>query len=819
MCRHICIMINKNINIMKTNFIKALAIMALIVSCSEDDDVVINNDNVPGVEEPSTQIASVVLNEVEYLGNRVEIFNNGQVTVDLEGYFLCLGPGRYRPVRELEREGNLQLEAGEYLTLEYNMPNEEGGLGLYRNNAGFGNADNIVDFVQWGAAGSPRENVAVEAQLWTTGEFVEVMGNENNSIIFDGEGKGASNWSETTSVTLGEENQLTVPLANRRSVVFNEINYGSRDLVEIYNNGNVTIDLSSYWLCLGPGRYSQIGNIVPESGNMNLAAGEFLVLPFNMDDSEGLGLYSMQAFGDAEAMIDFVQWGTGGSPRENVAVAAGIWTAGDFIPTVTLDGNSIVYDGEGDASSDWTESVVSTLGFSNDSESNMTTFNVSITNVINYLDVHTFTNRTRISNGESVGRGPLNNADFQYQIRFKAVRGARFTPITMMGNSNDWFLAPEDSAGINLFANGNGAALNGVDIADQLVLFDLGTEADNMPQNFPPAGANVGPNDPNPLARVQNRQGRNGATYITAVVNYEPAADPTQGTGYFTLTIRPIANMLPNPNVAPSSQNGFVATPGIVVLHTQPDPVFTLGEADRGVGLEAIAEDGNPDELAAWFRETGSTGAPLRLASSLSTISPGLVYAFNSTSDPLVLQGQVNSSTNGLEQLAEDGNNQVAVAYLEQLGLPVAASQETTPVGPGESLNFTLEVPSGQDFKFGFSTMLVATNDWFISYNNAGFPLWDANNNPVSGVGASSKSYLYDLGTEEDQAVGFGNNQSLRQLGPNTGAIDGNNQIRRVGSIDDTQFGKGIIESSAGVVWLEAPRGGYNLIRVDISVQ
>jgi len=179
----------------------------------------------------------------------------------------------------------------------------------------------------------------------------------------------------------------------------------------------------------------------------------------------------------------------------------------------------------------------------------------------------------------------------------------------------------------------------------------------------------------------------------------------------------------------------------------------------------------------------------------------------------------VNNPANGLEELAEDGNNAVAVSYLEGLGLPVAASDQTAPVGPGGDLTFTLEVPQGQNFKFGYSTMYVATNDWFISYNNAGYPLFDANDNPVSGFGASEKSYLYDAGTEADEPVGFGIWQAPRQAGPDQGPADENTTIRRVNELNDVQFGKGTIVSGPGVVWLQDPRGGYNVVRVEIQAQ
>ena len=50
--------------------------------------------------------------------------------------------------------------------------------------------------------------------------------------------------------------------------------------------------------------------------------------------------------------MDFVQWGGAGIDRESVAVSAGQWEAGTFVPDVP-EGHSIEYDGAGDTASDW----------------------------------------------------------------------------------------------------------------------------------------------------------------------------------------------------------------------------------------------------------------------------------------------------------------------------------------------------------------------------------------------------------------------------------------------------------------------------------
>ncbi|MEM8509462.1 MAG: hypothetical protein AAF717_16645 [Bacteroidota bacterium] len=354
-------------------FLTVFAIAGLLFSCSDDDSTGGTIDTPDPIDEDPTGEASVVLNEVTYLAGEVELYNNGDLTVDVSDYFLCLGPGTYDRVGDIIASGNANLAAGEFLVLNYDRPGATGGLGLYINNAGFGDAANIADFVQWGDAGSARENVAVDAGIWTEGDFVDVSGNENNSIVYDGEGEASSDWAETATVTLGAANVVTAPEEAVRSVIINEVEYLVNDEIELYNNGNQTVDLANYWMCLGPGQYFRIGDseaTTVVSGSINLAPGEFLVIsPVTLtapDDAGGLGLYANNdSFGDATNIRSFVQWGASGNARESVAVEAGIWNAGGYVPNVS-PGSSIAYDGEGNTSDDWAATVTPTLGAANE---------------------------------------------------------------------------------------------------------------------------------------------------------------------------------------------------------------------------------------------------------------------------------------------------------------------------------------------------------------------------------------------------------------------------------------------------------------------
>ncbi len=134
-------------------------------------------------------------------------------------------------------------------------------------------------------------------------------------------------------------------------VVVNEIT--DDGTVELKNLGNTAVNTSTFWLCNFPA-YVQIQNTTLVCGNMMLGAGEIMAVSasLNFDGTDGeMGLYTSNSFASASAIIDYVEWGSGGHQRSGVAAAAGIWTSGDFAPT--FSGQALAYSGMGDSSADW----------------------------------------------------------------------------------------------------------------------------------------------------------------------------------------------------------------------------------------------------------------------------------------------------------------------------------------------------------------------------------------------------------------------------------------------------------------------------------
>ena len=102
--------------------------------------------------------------------------------------------------------------------------------------------------------------------------------------------------------------------------------------VRLKNFGGTPANVSTHWLC-SLFRYSVLLARPVIEGSFNLEPGAEILLQWNQIDTldRDLGLYRTTGFSSPAAMIDFVQWGSGGHGREFVAVAKGIWGSGDFV--------------------------------------------------------------------------------------------------------------------------------------------------------------------------------------------------------------------------------------------------------------------------------------------------------------------------------------------------------------------------------------------------------------------------------------------------------------------------------------------------------
>jgi len=154
-------------------------------------------------------------------------------------------------------------------------------------------------------------------------------------------------------------------------------------------------------------------------------------------------------------------------------------------------------------------------------------------------------------------------------------------------------------------------------------------------------------------------------------------------------------------------------SPGVAVVHTQKAPIFTEGKKDRGKGLEAQAEDGDPGLLAKSL--AGGKGIKS-------------VTVFNT---------------------------------------PVGASAPG-PITPGAAYEVTISAVPGD--RLSLSLMMGQSNDWFYAPAEAGIELFK-NGAAISGD-ITSQMIMWDAGTEANQEPGIGPDQGPRQKAPNTGKAE-----------------------------------------------
>lgn len=361
------------------------------------------------------------------------------------------------------------------------------------------------------------------------------------------------------------------------------------------------------------------------------------------------------------------------------------------------------------------------------------------------------------------GPGPLFPGG-AYEFTVHAAPGSYLTFATMFVQSNDWFYAP-DGMGIPLW-NSSGDQMSG-DVTDYLYLWDAGSEEDQEPGLGPDqaprqAGPNTGAADDDMTVRMAEDAWGN----IPAISDVIKATLTPVTSTSFLVRIENVSDGM-TLMTSDGMTHPVPLAPGVYVVHTGADPLFTVGADERGEGLAEIAEDGNPGVLGpALDARTGITGP----------ISPG-AWATHKIRGTLFTEGQ-HVFANGLEQVAEDGDpTMLAASFTDALGIEVvetgvfntpAGGSGPAPAFPGESYSF--EVMATPDDYLSFPTMFVQSNDLFFAPGDMGidlFPGGEAISGDVTG-----EFRLWDAGTEVNEYPGAGIYQAPRQAGPNSGPIE-----------------------------------------------
>ena len=155
-------------------------------------------------------------------------------------------------------------------------------------------------------------------------------------------------------------------------------------------------------------------------------------------------------------------------------------------------------------------------------------------------------------------------------------------------------------------------------------------------------------------------------------------------------------------------------------------------------------------------------------------LSPGL-YAVSEKGAVLFREGK--RAGGGLEALAEDGNPEGLVKWFESVDRGAgqhgvfntpAGAGAPGPIGPGAAYEFN--VTAAPKMKLTLVTMFGQSNDYFYATEQP-VELFDEAGKPLSGD-ITARFALYDAGTEVNQEAGVGSDQAPRQKSPNTGAAE-----------------------------------------------
>ena len=358
--------------------------------------------------------------------------------------------------------------------------------------------------------------------------------------------------------------------------------------------------------------------------------------------------------------------------------------------------------------------------------------------------------------GTTAANGGAYEFTFNAGPVITAGQRAKLTFVAMLAASNDLFIAP-DQNGLELYdANNNPITGN---ISDRVFLWDAGTK-----NNDTDADESVA------------TQRYNGTTYPAA----SDLVDVTISNVGTLFTVR-IANKTGDPNVPDSN-----LSPGVWGVHTVNNPVFGTDRAAGTDGLKELAEDGNPAVLAATFDRNEGFAVPL---------TPGVFAVHSSQVRPVFDVGQANRGV-GLEALAEDGNPAtLADALTQRTDLKTSGTFGDANIGPGGQYSFTVDAEPGDYLTI--VTMNGQSNDIIYTTPDIGIPLYRTNGRPFNG-NASRQLIAYDVGTEANEYPGAGLNQLPRQTAPNTGPADPDNTVRRVTTDDINPSGDGFIYRPVG---------------------
>lgn len=167
-------------------------------------------------------------------------------------------------------------------------------------------------------------------------------------------------------------------------------------------------------------------------------------------------------------------------------------------------------------------------------------------------------------------------------------------------------------------------------------------------------------------------------------------------------------------NVSDETTYPTAFSPGLFALHTEDQPIYSVGSSDLQGGLESLAEDGRPRGLD-------------NTLNALSTIDQTITF-----------------------------------------------EGERGPLRPGESVTMMIgeeELSASETPRLSMATMFTDSNDYIIGLPDDGYPLFS--DGEFNGGDLTDDLLVTDVGSERDQYPYYGPQQAPRQVGNGIGSEEG----------------------------------------------
>ena len=324
-----------------------------------------------------------------------------------------------------------------------------------------------------------------------------------------------------------------------------------------------------------------------------------------------------------------------------------------------------------------------------------------------------------VPSGESEAGPALPGHSFTFS--FHAGPGQKLSFATMYGWSNDGFYAPSGE-GIDLYS---GEIPVTGEITSQVMLWDAGTEANQMP------GSGNMHNGTNTHQNVQLMSDADNMYYYGMVSTNLSVNLEYNGGHMFTVTVDNLAG-----STTPIS-------PVVWVVHTTSNPLFKAGMKDYGKGLENVAESGDAGPLSKYLAWNSGYVSP---------VAPVLWVIHDKDEMPIFTENTPDRGL-GLELLAETGDPSLLFgALMNDYNSGVSAVPDGAgsagPLFPGDKYTFSFDAEPGQ--YLSIASMLGNSNDEFFAFGDSGIKLafGEATKN------ITSKVILWDAGTEPNEYPG-----------------------------------------------------------------